>query len=103
MAANAATLRDEDGDAEDWIELYNAGDTVVNLGGWFLTDSAASLTKWPFPSTNLAPNQFLIVFASNKDRRHGILPDLSTTGERHQLRAAGLGLRVARARPRCGG
>ena len=69
MAANSTTLRDEDGDYEDWVELYNAGDTAANLGGWFLTDTTNTLAKWPFPATNLAPNQFLIVFASAKDRR----------------------------------
>ena len=69
MAANTRTLADEDGAFEDWIELYNAGDAPVNLGGWFLTDDAANKTKWPFPATNLGPNQFLVVFASNKDRR----------------------------------
>ena len=69
MAANTRTLADEDGAFEDWIELYNVSDATVNLGGWFLTDNAAQLTKWPFPAMNLAPNQFLVVFASNKDRR----------------------------------
>ena len=69
MAANTRTLADEDGQFEDWIEVYNVGDTNVNLGGWFLTDNAAQLTKWAFPATNLGPNQFLVVFASNKDRR----------------------------------
>src|ERR1051325_875200 len=66
MAANTHTLADEDGDFEDWIEIYNAGTNTVNLNGWYLKDSSSS---WRFPQTNLAPNAFLIVFASNKDRR----------------------------------
>ncbi len=69
MAANATTLADEDGSYSDWIEIQNLGTNSVNLGGWFLTDSAANLEKWQFPSTNLAGGGFLIVFASNKDRR----------------------------------
>jgi len=69
MALNNTTLTDEDGTYSDWIELYNASGSAVNLGGWYLTGTAANLTKWQFPATNLPPHQFLVVFASNKDRR----------------------------------
>jgi hypothetical protein len=69
MAANSGTLADEDGDYSDWIEIYNPGATSLNLDGWFLTDSTNNLSKWRFPSTNLAGGGFVIVFASEKDRR----------------------------------
>src|SRR5512133_1570643 len=69
MALNTSTLRDEDKDYSDWIELFNSGTNTVNLGGWYLANSAANLTQWQFPATNLGPNRFLIVFASGKDRR----------------------------------
>ncbi len=68
LAINNGGLRDEDGDSSDWIELLNTGTTNVNLNGWCLTDSAANLTKWRFPSTNIPPGGFLIVFASGKNR-----------------------------------
>src|ERR1044071_7562114 len=68
VASNSAGLTDEDGDFSDWIEIYNSGSTAVNLAGWSLTDDAADLTKWTFPSINLDPNGFLLVFASSKDR-----------------------------------
>ncbi len=69
MAENNGTVEDEDGDTPDWIELYNAGTNSVNLNGWFLTDKSGNLTKWRFPATNLAVNAYLLVYASNKDRR----------------------------------
>src|SRR5256885_10043435 len=69
MAVNDRTLADDDGDFSDWIEIYNAGTNTVNLNGWYLTDNAGNLTKWRFPSTNLTANSYLLVFASNKDRR----------------------------------
>src|SRR2546423_1875320 len=53
MAVNNSTLADPTGGYPDWIEIYNAGSNTVNLGGWYLTDSALKLTKWQFPSTNL--------------------------------------------------
>lgn len=69
MALNNNTLTDEDGTYSDWIELYNTSASTVNLAGWYLTGSSNNLTKWQFPATNLPPRQFLVVFASNKNRR----------------------------------
>lgn len=69
MAANSGFLLDEDGDSSDWIELFNSGSNTVNLANWCLTDSASNLNKWRFPVTNLPPGQFLVVFASEKNRR----------------------------------
>lgn len=69
MASNAGTLNDDDGDRSDWIEIHNAGEVAEDLGGWFLTDDAADLAQWRFPSVTLLPNRYLVVFASGKDRR----------------------------------
>ncbi len=69
MAANSFTLADEDGGFSDWVEIYNADTNTVNLDGWSLTDNDGNLTKWQFPSTNMAPHTFLVVFASGKNRR----------------------------------
>lgn len=68
QASNSTTLVDSDGDASDWIELHNSGLDVVSLAGWSLTDSATKLDKWRFPAVSIAPNTYLLVFASGKDR-----------------------------------
>ncbi len=84
MAQNADGLEDEDGDEEDWIEIHNAGTTAVNLAGWYLTDATNNLTKWMFPAVTIAPDGYLIVFASNKNRNSGQLHTnfrLSDSGE----------------------
>lgn len=86
MAADQRRLADEDGDYEDWIELYNPGSDAVDLADWALTDNPDRLTKWRFPATRLAPGEFLIVFASDKDRRVAGRPlhtnfKLGSTGE----------------------
>lgn len=73
MAKNT-TLGDEDGTFSDWIEIRNAGPCPVNLDGWSLTDNAAQLTKWRFPATNIAAGQYLVVWASDKNRRIPGLP-----------------------------
>jgi hypothetical protein len=69
MAKNTITLADEDGTFSDWIEIHNAGTCPVNLNNWSLTDKASQLTEWRFPNTNIAAGQFLVVWASGKDRR----------------------------------
>jgi hypothetical protein len=68
LAANSNGLLDEDGHASDWIEIYNPTAATVNLDGWHLTDNDNRLDKWTFPSVDLPAGQFLVVFASKKDR-----------------------------------
>ena len=69
MASNQSSIRDEDGDHEDWIELLNQSTDTINLEGWFLTDNATNLKKWAFPDLTLGPAERLLVFASAKDRQ----------------------------------
>lgn len=85
-AFNNSRLTDEDGSAEDWIELVNLGSKEINLHSWSLTDDAHSLRKWTFPSVSLSPGRYLVVFASGKDRKESESPlhtnfKLSADGE----------------------
>ncbi|TFH30435.1 MAG: hypothetical protein E4H00_05140, partial [Myxococcales bacterium] len=68
MASNSNGLQDQDGAFSDWIEIFNSNGAPVDLGGWYLTDSASTLTNWAFPTTVLAAGARIIVFASNKNR-----------------------------------
>jgi hypothetical protein len=69
LAGNVSGLADENGEAQDWIEIWNYGATPVNLAGYSLSDDAEDPGRWTFPATNLAPGQFFVVFASEKDRK----------------------------------
>ena len=69
MPLNGSFLADMDGDYSDWIELYNAGTGEVDLSGYGLTDDIDMPFKWTFPSVKLPARDFLLVFASDKDRR----------------------------------
>jgi len=68
MAANDHTIKDDLGEFSDWIEIYNSGTNTVNLGGYYLTDELANLSKWQFPATNLPPRRYLVVYASGFNR-----------------------------------
>ena len=67
VSSNSIYL-DEDGDTPDWIELYNFGTQPINLENWSLSDDVNDLAKWNFPAYTLPPNEYLLVWASNKNR-----------------------------------
>lgn len=68
MAANSAGLIDENGEYVDWLELYNPGYSPVNLSAWSLTDDIADPQKWPLPDRALGAGEYMVVFASGKNR-----------------------------------
>src|SRR5260221_9111155 len=69
MASNSRTLADDNGQFSDWIEVYNAGTNTANLLNWALANSTNKLNQWLFPSTNIGPGRFMIVWASGLNRR----------------------------------
>ena len=66
FVADNTNLLDELGATEDWIEIWNSTTSTVNLAGYYLTDGAGTPNKWAFPAWTLAPNEYLIVFASGR-------------------------------------
>lgn len=68
-SSNTNIFADDDGDFSDWIELHNTGNSPVSLGGWMISDKIGFENPWIFPDVSLDPDQFLLIFASGKDRR----------------------------------
>jgi hypothetical protein len=70
MADNTITLADPaDGRFQDWFELYNPGTNVVDLGGYYLTDTLTNLFQFRIPSAGrylVPPRGFLLVWADNE-------------------------------------
>jgi hypothetical protein len=71
VAPSGGRLQDEDGDRPDWLELHNAGPTVLDLRGYTLTDDRRRPGRWRLPDARLAPGDRRLVFASGKDRPSG--------------------------------
>ena len=69
LAANRDGLRDDDGEAGDWIELKNTGRAMVYLDGWSLSDDAAKPGKWVFPAVTIRPSATMVVHATGKNHR----------------------------------
>lgn len=70
LPKNSQNGSDQDGDFDDWIELYNPADVDQDISGYYLTDSKKNPTKWKFPAgTSIKANNYLIVWA-DEDSTH---------------------------------
>lgn len=72
LAANSTVNHDEQGEYDDWIELYNAGVTSVDIGGMYLADDLGNLDSWyqipgtDSEATTIDPGEFLLLWADNE-------------------------------------
>lgn len=74
MADNQSAWPDDTGARSDWVELYNAGSTSLDLGGYTLSDDWTDRALYTIPAgTTLEPGGFLVFWADG-------LPE---AGERH--------------------
>ena len=83
LASNDANIQDENGEYDDWLELYNYGQDSIYLGDKYLTDNPDTKTKWQMPDMWIQPKEFLIFWA-DKDEEQGANHcnfKLSTDGE----------------------
>ncbi|CAN5454291.1 hypothetical protein BH11BAC1_BH11BAC1_22240 [soil metagenome] len=87
-ASNYICYEDSNENHGDWIELYNAGNFSVNVGGMYLTDDLSDLDEYLIPNTNPSattiPSHAHIIFWFDDKSYEGVthLPGkLSGNGE----------------------
>ncbi|MCB0409757.1 MAG: CotH kinase family protein [Flavobacteriales bacterium] len=83
-ASNASIQADDDGEFDDWIELYNNTNLDINIGGYYLSDESSDLTKWKIPdNTIIGANDYLIIWADKDTLQLGLHANfkLSASGE----------------------
>jgi hypothetical protein len=72
MPSNAATIQDEVGAYPDWIELYNAGDEDVDLGGFTISDTLSEPDKHELADGVIVPaGGFLLLWADDDEEDEG--------------------------------
>lgn len=83
LAKNTTIQADQDGEFDDWVELYNNTDEDISLLGYYLTDDDEDIMQWAFPDTVIAANSYLIIWADKDDEQDGLHASfkLSATGE----------------------
>lgn len=70
LPKNSQNGMDQEGEYDDWIELYNLAGEELDISGFYLTDSKKNPTKWKFPQgTTIPANGYLIVWA-DEDSTH---------------------------------
>lgn len=77
LASNVDSTADPQGEFDDWIELYNAGDIPVDIGGMYLTDDTDTPMKWQIPPdaparTTIAPHGYLLIWADKDEADEGL-------------------------------
>ncbi len=83
MADNGTTQADQDGEYDDWIELYNPSAAPISLKGCHLSDKVTNPGKWTFPDTSIAAGGYLMIWADEDTLQAGLHAKfaLSKSGE----------------------
>ncbi|MCB2220479.1 MAG: CotH kinase family protein [Bacteroidetes bacterium] len=81
MADNETTMADQDGEFDDWIELYNNSTEPIDLTGWYLSDNAANPDKWTFPDTLIEGGDYLVVWADEDGSQEGLHTNFKISAE----------------------
>ncbi len=88
MASNDSSFPGPQGDYPDWIEIYNAGNEDVMLGGYYMCDTLNVAEAYMIPDTHpdsvTVPAGGFILFYANKEEASSVLNlnfKLSGSGE----------------------
>lgn len=65
---NVSLLKDEDKEFYNILELYNYGDTDINMKDFFLTNKQKELEKYTFPDVTIKKNNYLTIYLSGKNK-----------------------------------
>lgn len=65
-ASNLNSYADNNGDYEDWFELYNTTGAPFDLSGWWLSNRAGNPMKWQVPAGTIIPANGRQVFIASK-------------------------------------
>ncbi len=95
LASNSNINFDEFGEADDWVELYNASPNPIDIGGMYLTDDLGNPVKYYIPPSQPAqttiPGQgYLLVWCDDQSNQGALHTSfkLSASGEAFALVAS---------------
>jgi hypothetical protein len=84
MPVNSTTVSDQNGEFDDWIELYNPSTERFDISGYHLSDKKSNLSKWSFPEgITVSGKGFLVIWADSDTTQSGLHANfkLSSSGE----------------------
>ena len=93
MSSNSSTISDEQGEFDDWFEIYNPNDYAVDISQYYVTDDFTNPMQYQIPvdSSAMVPaHGYLILWADNQLSQPGPLHTtfkFSSSGEEAGLYA----------------
>jgi hypothetical protein len=91
MASNDFGPMDEFENHDDWIEIYNAGDEAIDIGGMYFTDDLTELTNSQIPTDNpelttIEAGGYLVIWADKEPEQGALhLADVKLSGGGEQI------------------
>jgi len=90
QAINNTIIQDENGEYEDWIELYNGSDLPIDIGGLYITDDFTIPTKYQISNSNpdittIKKGGFLLLWADQSMEQGLLHLDLKLNGNGEEL------------------
>ena len=72
MASNDSVATYPKAGFTDWVEIFNSGDTPVDLSGWGLSDNPEKPRKWQFPDgTTIRPGEYRVILCDKDAEKRG--------------------------------
>lgn len=65
LAQNEAGKKDNYGEYNDWFELYNPTESLLDLTGMYVSDNLSNPRKWRLGNLSIPPNGFLLLWADD--------------------------------------
>jgi len=90
MAKNESLIQDPNGDYDDWIEIYNCGDSAVDIAGMYLTDNLSFPAKWQVPDNNpsitiIPPKGYLLIWADGEPNEGTLHANFKLSADGEQI------------------
>ncbi len=83
LANNQNGKTDNQGENDDWVELYNPNGIELNLQNYSLSDDATNQQKWQLPDTTIGAKDYLLIWTDGQAGQGDLHAnfDLDETGE----------------------
>jgi len=87
LASNATGITDENGEYDDWFEIFNPNGFDVDLAGWYVSDDPSNPIRYRFDPTAadavVPANGWLLIWADNQTAQGNLHTNfaLSASGE----------------------
>ncbi|MGM9679960.1 MAG: CotH kinase family protein [Eubacteriales bacterium] len=66
IISSNSKISPKDGECYDMVELWNNGDTVINLSDYYLSDKSSQLQRYRLPDGTLNPGEVTVVYCDGE-------------------------------------